>query len=113
MFFIGFNLSPKILKENPNKNAPSFRLNGQTLGAFFLLYQGFYRILYSRFLSSRFRLYTINPPTATNNGANTTATIVISLINILIEGPEVSLKGSPTVSPTTAALWASEPFPPC
>ena len=28
------------------------------------------------------------------------------------DGPEVSLKGSPTVSPTTAALWHSEPLPP-
>ena len=27
-------------------------------------------------------------------------------------GPAVSLYGSPTVSPVTAALWASEPFPP-
>ena len=28
------------------------------------------------------------------------------------DGPEVSLNGSPTVSPTTAALWGSEPLPP-
>ena len=34
----------------------------------------------------------------------------VSLINIFIEGPEVSLNGSPTVSPVTAALCASEPF---
>ena len=26
------------------------------------------------------------------------------------DGPDVSLKGSPTVSPTTADLCASEPF---
>lgn len=39
-----------------------------------------------------------------NRGAKTTATMVISLMSMLIEGPEVSLKGSPTVSPTTAAL---------
>ena len=45
-----------------------------------------------------------NPPMFTNKGANTTATIVINLIKILIDGPEVSLNGSPTVSPTTAAL---------
>src|SRR5699024_2634128 len=51
-------------------------------------------------------------PTERNNGANTSETIVISLIRILIDGPEVSLKGSPTVSPTTAALCASLPFPP-
>ena len=29
-----------------------------------------------------------------------------------MEGPTVSLRGSPTVSPTTAALCASEPLPP-
>ena len=29
-----------------------------------------------------------------------------------MEGPEVSLKGSPTVSPTTAALCWGEPLPP-
>ena len=38
-----------------------------------------------------------------NNGAITKLTIAITLIRIFIEGPEVSLKGSPTVSPTTAA----------
>ena len=47
-----------------------------------------------------------NPPTCTNSGANTTDTMVISLIRMLIDGPEVSLNGSPTVSPTTAALCA-------
>ena len=45
-----------------------------------------------------------SPPIDKNNGANTTATIVISLIRILIDGPDVSLNGSPTVSPTTDAL---------
>jgi len=30
--------------------------------------------------------------------------IAINLIRILRAGPEVSLRGSPTVSPTTAAL---------
>lgn len=39
-------------------------------------------------------------------------TIVITLMRMFMEGPAVSLKGSPTVSPTTAALWASEPLPP-
>ena len=48
-----------------------------------------------------------NPPTCTNSGANTTDTIVISLIRMLMDGPEVSLNGSPTVSPTTAALCGS------
>ena len=36
----------------------------------------------------------------------------ISLIRMFIAGPDVCLNGSPIVSPTTAALWASEPFPP-
>ena len=44
--------------------------------------------------------------------ANTMETIDSSLIRMLIAGPEVSLNGSPTVSPTTAALWLSEPLPP-
>ena len=33
-------------------------------------------------------------------------------MRMLSEGPEVSFKGSPTVSPITAALCASEPFDP-
>ena len=44
--------------------------------------------------------------------ANTTDTIDINLIKILSDGPDVSLKGSPTVSPTTVALCASDPLPP-
>lgn len=35
-------------------------------------------------------------------------TILISLIRMFKLGPEVSLKGSPTVSPTTVALWDLE-----
>ncbi len=42
----------------------------------------------------------------------TIATIDISLIRILRLGPDVSLNGSPTISPTTAALCTSLPFPP-
>ena len=34
------------------------------------------------------------------------------MINGLSAGPAVSLNGSPTVSPITAALWLSDPFPP-
>ena len=37
-------------------------------------------------------------------GTKTSAIIDISLIRMLMDGPEVSLNGSPTVSPTTAAL---------
>src|SRR5574344_2406243 len=51
-------------------------------------------------------------PYLTITPAKTTLTIDISLIRMLSEGPAVSLKGSPTVSPTTPALWASEPLPP-
>lgn len=36
--------------------------------------------------------------------------IDINFINIFKAGPDVSFKGSPTVSPTTAALWISLPF---
>ena len=36
----------------------------------------------------------------------------ITLISGLSAGPAVSLNGSPTVSPMTAALWASLPLPP-
>ena len=35
-----------------------------------------------------------------------------SLMTTCSEGPAVSLSGSPTVSPVTAALCASEPLPP-
>lgn len=34
----------------------------------------------------------------------------MSLMRIFKAGPEVSLRGSPTVSPTTAALWMSDPL---
>ena len=43
---------------------------------------------------------------------NTMETVEHSLMRMFREGPEVSLKGSPTVSPMTAALWHSEPLPP-
>ena len=42
-------------------------------------------------------------PIDRNSGANTSDTTVISLIRMLMDGPDVSLNGSPTVSPTTAA----------
>src|SRR5205814_8520378 len=40
------------------------------------------------------------------------ARILTTLIMGLIAGPAVSLYGSPTVSPVTAAAWAKEPLPP-
>ena len=45
-----------------------------------------------------------SPPMAAISPANTMETMDSSLIRMLTEGPAVSLKGSPTVSPTTAAL---------
>ena len=44
-------------------------------------------------------------------GQKTSERMDISLMRILRLGPEVSLRGSPTVSPTTAALWISLPLP--
>ena len=46
------------------------------------------------------------------SGASTSVIVASSLIRTCSEGPAVSLKGSPTVSPTTAALCASERLPP-
>src|SRR5262249_30363002 len=43
-----------------------------------------------------------------NRGAMTSVIVLSSLISTWRLGPAVSLNGSPTVSPTTAALWASE-----
>ena len=44
--------------------------------------------------------------------SRSSATMLVILIIGLTAGPAVSLYGSPTVSPVTAALWASEPLPP-
>ena len=38
-----------------------------------------------------------------NNGPKINDTIAINFSSIFIAGPDVSLKGSPTVSPVTAA----------
>ena len=46
------------------------------------------------------------------NGAARMPTRFITLIIGLSAGPAVSLNGSPTVSPTTDALWTSVPLPP-
>ena len=42
--------------------------------------------------------------------ATTIETMLISLIRMFSDGPDVSLNGSPTVSPTTVALWLSDPL---
>ena len=44
--------------------------------------------------------------------ARTMAPTEMNLIRILREGPDVSLNGSPPVSPMTAAMCAVLPFPP-
>ena len=46
------------------------------------------------------------------SGPNRLALRHMTVMRVFSDGPAVSLNGSPTVSPTTAALWASEPFPP-
>ena len=45
-----------------------------------------------------------------NFAPKTSEMIAISFIRMFKAGPEVSFRGSPTVSPTTAALWAYDPF---
>lgn len=45
-------------------------------------------------------------------GANTRDSTAISLMRMFSDGPEVSLRGSPMVSPMTAALCGSDPFGP-
>jgi len=54
------------------------------------------KLIFSAFIMPGAHLTTV--------GAKTTATILINLMRMLSEGPDVSLNGSPTVSPTTAAL---------
>jgi hypothetical protein len=46
----------------------------------------------------------IIPPYLTKKEPKTSDVMADNLIRMLIEGPEVSLSGSPTVSPMTAAL---------
>ncbi len=45
-------------------------------------------------------------------GSTSSETRFITLISGFSAGPAVSLNGSPTVSPMTAALCASDPLPP-
>src|SRR5438477_6632365 len=47
-----------------------------------------------------------------SSGTIISATMLMILISGLTAGPAVSLYGSPTVSPVTAALCASDPLPP-
>src|SRR5450830_303509 len=55
---------------------------------------------------------TASQPVAGSSGTSSSATMLMILIKGLTAGPAVSLYGSPTVSPVTAALCASEPLPP-
>src|SRR6218665_559629 len=48
------------------------------------------------------------PPIPRMYGAMTRDTIDINLIRMFIDGPDVSLNGSPTVSPVTDALCGSD-----
>src|SRR6185503_11736615 len=57
--------------------------------------------------------FTHHPPNQRPRIASSnSATMLVILIIGLTAGPAVSLYGSPTVSPVTAALCASEPLPP-
>ena len=67
--------------------------------------------LYCRGISLFFVLYSYHYNMAMVSPAITMLTIDISLMRMLSDGPEVSLKGSPTVSPTMVALWLSLPLP--
>ena len=48
-------------------------------------------------------IFSNTPPLFIKNGTKTNEIIAMSLMRMFSEGPLVSLKGSPTVSPTTAA----------
>jgi len=61
----------------------------------------------TRFISNFHFAEIINPPLVAINVPNINEVIADSFIKMLIEGPLVSFKGSPTVSPTTAALCSS------
>ena len=49
------------------------------------------------------------PSRRMNSGARTSVIVARSLTRTCSDGPAVSLNGSPTVSPTTAAAWARSP----
>jgi hypothetical protein len=65
----------------------------------------FFVVMFQKILKSR-------PPCVAKKGANTSDSTAISLIRMLSDGPDVSLSGSPMVSPITAALCGSDPFGP-
>ena len=56
-------------------------------------------------------IYYLNNAYVKNNEAQSEEIKDITVIWVLIDGPAVSLNGSPTVSPITPALCAAEPFP--
>lgn len=45
-----------------------------------------------------------------NNGAINSAVMLVNFIKMFSEGPATSFKGSPTVSPTTAAVCVGVPL---
>ena len=77
---------------------------------FTILFKGFFG-LYQFFAMGRDSIFAMGrDPLDYNNGAMTNATTDINFNKILSDGPEVSLNGSPTVSPTTVALCGSDPL---
>ena len=48
----------------------------------------------------------ISPPFSATKPPNTSDVMAESLMRMFMEGPEVSLRGSPTVSPTTAFSYS-------
>src|ERR1700710_1428416 len=57
-------------------------------------------------------MFGFHPPCPASTASSSRATMLVILIIGFTAGPDVSLYGSPTVSPVTAALWASDPLPP-
>ena len=87
------------LKEINRKklNKPSSRRERVTLNIT-LMKGKFPNVFFAIFFLSLYIFY------VTSSGAITRATTEINFSRMFSDGPEVSLKGSPTVSPTTAAL---------
>jgi hypothetical protein len=67
-----------------------------------MFYLNFLIFVKERFLSRQ--SFIKIPPDSLKKVPKTKLVIALSLIKILMEGPLVSLSGSPTVSPQTAAL---------
>jgi hypothetical protein len=62
------------------------------------------------YLVSRFYANVIRGVMESSSGAMNSAVMLVSFMKIFNEGPATSFKGSPTVSPTTAAVWVWVPL---